>query len=247
MSPFSSFSAHSQASAMPFMEELFPKPKPAAEDAGAAKGRGRGPMTKAAKVTLGAQFKTQLSTLMDTLNATYPHFVRCMKPNSLKRGSVFQSPMMLAQLRYAGLLEVCRIRKLGFPIRRDFDAFLKRYACIFPGVASIELLLSKLTETQKLTDGQWAKGSSKVFLKTEMAQSLEAQRELALTAVAVTVQKIARRYICRVRYASWRRTLLNLRAAVQVRGDTRHMILKCCLMRGPVAAMGRQRAECMPV
>lgn len=43
------------------------------------------------------------------------------------RAMTAQSQLMLAQLRYAGLLEVCRIRKLGYPIRRDFDAFLKRY------------------------------------------------------------------------------------------------------------------------
>jgi myosin heavy subunit len=79
------------------------------------------------------QFKTQLSSLMETLNSTSPHSVRCTKPNALKKGSIFQSQMMLAQLRYAGLLEVCRIHKLGFPIRREFDGFVKRYRCMVPG------------------------------------------------------------------------------------------------------------------
>ena len=37
--------------------------------------------------TLGAQFKQQLATLMDTLNSTDPHFVRCMKPNMEKVGT----------------------------------------------------------------------------------------------------------------------------------------------------------------
>ena len=78
-------------------------------------------------------FKKQLSELMTTLNATEPHFVRCMKPNKAKVGGVYEAEMMLAQLRYSGLLEVCRIRKLGFPLRRDFDEFYKRYRCIAPG------------------------------------------------------------------------------------------------------------------
>ena len=108
-----------------FIKGLFPPPEPTG--AGSVRGGrlgGRGGGGSATK-TLGWQFKSQLASLMDTLNATFPHFVRCMKPNSLKQGSIFESEMMLNQLRYAGLLEVCRIRKLGFPIRRDFDEFYK--------------------------------------------------------------------------------------------------------------------------
>lgn len=45
------------------------------------------------------------------MNKCEPHFVRCMKSNHQKKGNIFESDMMLAQLRYAGLLEVCRIRK----------------------------------------------------------------------------------------------------------------------------------------
>ena len=73
--------------------------------------------------TLGTQFKKQLSQLMKTLARTAPHFVRCMKPNHVKKGKIFESPMMLDQLRYAGLLEVCRIRQIGFPVRKTFEDF----------------------------------------------------------------------------------------------------------------------------
>ena len=53
-----------------------------------------------------------------------------MKPNKLKQGGVFESEMALAQLRYSGLLEVCRIRKLGFPVRRDNEEFFKRCVAV---------------------------------------------------------------------------------------------------------------------
>ena len=42
-----------------------------------------------------------------------------MKPNADKVGDKFTSEMMPTQLRYSGLLEVCRIRKLGYPVRRE--------------------------------------------------------------------------------------------------------------------------------
>ena len=110
-----------QQSSSKMMQALFPKEE-AHEEKGGGRARGRaGGHKKKSSTTLGAQFKKQLGELMDTLNATEPHFVRCMKPNKAKVGSVYEAEMMLAQLRYSGLLEVCRIRKLGFPIRRDFD------------------------------------------------------------------------------------------------------------------------------
>lgn len=58
------------------------------------------------------QFKGQLSSLMGRLSATSLHFICCMKPNTLKQPGLFDAPMVLAQLRYAGLLELCRFRKV---------------------------------------------------------------------------------------------------------------------------------------
>lgn len=69
-----------------------------------------------------------------------------MKPNSDKAGDLFVTPMMLEQLRYSGLLEVCTIRKMGFPIRRMFDEFMQRYGCISPSATGIDSLLSDLVQ-----------------------------------------------------------------------------------------------------
>jgi myosin heavy subunit len=102
--------------------------------------------------TLGKQFKTQLDALMVTLNATDPHYIRCMKPNNEKRGSYFKSPMMLQQLRYSGLLEVCRIRKMGYPIRRTFAEFYGRYGVIAPSCKTVDALLIKLKDNKVVDD-----------------------------------------------------------------------------------------------
>ena len=106
--------------------------------------------------TLGAQFKQQLAELMTTLNATEPHFVRCMKSNHKKVGDLFQADMMLAQLRYSGLLEVCRIRKLGYPIRFAFAPFLARYAVVAPDAKDVDGLLAKLAALGALEPGEFA-------------------------------------------------------------------------------------------
>lgn len=43
--------------------------------------------------------KQQLQSLMDTLKSTEPHYVRCVKPNSLNRPQIFENQSVLHQLR----------------------------------------------------------------------------------------------------------------------------------------------------
>ena len=49
------------------------------------------------------------------LRATSPHYSKCIEPNNLKVPGVFDSSMVLEQLRYSGALEVVRIRQEDFP------------------------------------------------------------------------------------------------------------------------------------
>jgi myosin V len=74
-------------------DSVLPKPPPSTP------GPSRGGKGGSKKQTLGSQFKEQQQALMKTLNATYPHFVRCMKPNKVLKGSVFEEDLMLAQVR----------------------------------------------------------------------------------------------------------------------------------------------------
>jgi len=48
---------------------------------------------------------------MKTLNKTYPHYIRCVKPNSAKKPDLFEGPLTLQQLRYAGVFEAVMVRQ----------------------------------------------------------------------------------------------------------------------------------------
>lgn len=40
---------------------------------------------------------------------------------------LFEPDVVMAQLRYSGVLETVRIRKEGFPVRLPFQVFIDRY------------------------------------------------------------------------------------------------------------------------
>eukprot|EP00057_Strongylocentrotus_purpuratus_P016460 XP_011670934.1 PREDICTED: myosin-IIIb [Strongylocentrotus purpuratus] len=57
-----------------------------------------GPKGTVKKITVGAQFKTSLAILMELLNKSNPHFVRCVKPNTSKSARNFDDTYVTAQV-----------------------------------------------------------------------------------------------------------------------------------------------------
>lgn len=94
----------------------------------------KGPSGGGGGGSVGSRFKSSLQDLMDTLNATDPSYVRCIKPNALKVPTTFDSELVLAQLRYSGMLETVAIRKSGYPRRFQPKEFFDRYAFIIKGI-----------------------------------------------------------------------------------------------------------------
>jgi len=156
---------------------------------------------------------------MKVLNATEPHFVRCVKPNDAKVGDEFTSALVLDQLRYAGLLEVCRIRKIGYPIRKPFKEFFRLYSCLVSSgrAKDAKSLASALQEKGLLPKGEYQLGKTKVFMRNAPYNDLEAAREIALRQHAVLLQAVARRFIARCQYVKYIATLDQLRAGIKRR------------------------------
>ncbi|CAF4781983.1 unnamed protein product, partial [Rotaria sp. Silwood1] len=75
--------------------------------------------------TVAFHFKHSLSELIDKMSACQCHFVRCIKPNELRdKTTSLTVPCVTRQLRYSGVLQMCEIRKKGYPLRIQFDEFL---------------------------------------------------------------------------------------------------------------------------
>ncbi|KAL5127223.1 Myosin-14 [Glycine soja] len=82
--------------------------------------------------SVAARFKQQLQALMETLNSTEPHYIRCVKPNSLNRPQIFENASVIHQLRCGGVLEAVRISLAGYPTRRTYSEFVDRFGLIAP-------------------------------------------------------------------------------------------------------------------
>ncbi len=83
---------------------------------------------KSRKMSLRARFKGQVTQLMNTLNATVPNYVRCVKPNEKKAAMEMRPRLTFDQLKYSGVFEAVTIRKKGFPYRRTHAEFVRRYS-----------------------------------------------------------------------------------------------------------------------
>ncbi|XP_063777711.1 myosin-IIIa isoform X3 [Pseudophryne corroboree] len=125
--------------------------------------------------TVASYFRYSLMDLLSKMVAGQPHFVRCIKPNNDRLPSKFDREKVLVQLRYTGILETARIRRLGYSHRLLFANFIKRYYLICfkfhedPPV-SPECCAAIL---EKANLDQWVLGKTKVFLKYYHVEQLD--------------------------------------------------------------------------
>lgn len=151
--------------------------------------------------TVAQRHKEQLSTLMNQLHSTHPHFVRCILPNHRKRPKQFSAPLVLDQLRCNGVLEGIRIARTGFPNRLPFAEFRARYEVLcqnmpkgyVEGQAFATLMLEKLN-----MDRSWYRvGLTKVFFRAGVLAELEEKRDSLIREIVVRFQALARMFVQR--------------------------------------------------
>jgi myosin heavy subunit len=74
-----------------------------------------------------AKFAEQLVDLRKRINATSPHYIRCLKPNDELLPDDFDPKQIVEQLRYSGVLEAVRVSRAGYPTRYSHGHFISRY------------------------------------------------------------------------------------------------------------------------
>ncbi|KAL5702010.1 hypothetical protein ACHQM5_027281 [Ranunculus cassubicifolius] len=171
--------------------------------------------TKSSKFSsIGARFKVQLQQLMETLNSTEPHYIRCVKPNNLLKPAIFENVNIMHQLRCGGVLEAIRISCAGYPTRRAFDEFILRFGLLAPEVLEgnydEKVACKKILEKKGLKGFQI--GKTKIFLRAGQMAELDARRTEVLSGAAKCIQRKIRTHIARRQFLALREACIQLQS-----------------------------------
>uniref|UniRef100_A0A8C9ZTK0 Myosin VB n=1 Tax=Sander lucioperca TaxID=283035 RepID=A0A8C9ZTK0_SANLU len=164
--------------------------------------------------TVGHQFRSSLQLLMETLNATTPHYVRCIKPNDNKEAFSFDSRRAVQQLRACGVLETIRISAAGYPSRWTYPDFFNRYRVLVKKsdmtTADKKLVCRNLLETLIKEADMFQFGKTKIFFRAGQVAYLEKLRADRFRSACIQIQKTVRGWLARVRYRKIRKSAVTL-------------------------------------
>uniref|UniRef100_A0A3Q1FN00 Myosin VAa n=1 Tax=Acanthochromis polyacanthus TaxID=80966 RepID=A0A3Q1FN00_9TELE len=216
--------------------------------------KGRDTKSKEHKKTVGCQFRNSLQMLMETLNATTPHYVRCIKPNDFKLAFSFDPKRAVQQLRACGVLETIRISAAGFPsslnafgsFQWTYQEFFSRYRVLMKQKdvlpdkkMTCRNVLEKLVQDQD----KYQFGKTKIFFRAGQVAYLEKLRADKLRAACIRIQKTIRCWLARKKY------LRKRCAAITIQRFTRGYQARCLakFMRRTQAATIIQKYQRMYV
>ncbi|XP_041535670.1 unconventional myosin-Vc isoform X6 [Microtus oregoni] len=172
------------------------------------------PNSKHFRTTVGSKFRSSLSLLMETLNATTPHYVRCIKPNDCKLPFEFDSKRIVQQLRACGVLETIRISAQSYPSRWTYIEFYSRYGIL---MTQQELSLGDKKEVCKIAlhrfiqdSNQYQFGRTKIFFRAGQVAYLEKLRLDKLRQSCIVIQKHVRGWLQRRKFLRERQAALTI-------------------------------------
>uniref|UniRef100_A0A8D3BNW6 Myosin VA n=1 Tax=Scophthalmus maximus TaxID=52904 RepID=A0A8D3BNW6_SCOMX len=162
------------------------------------------------------QFRQSLQMLMETLNATTPHYVRCLKPNDHKAPFTLDPVRAVQQLRACGVLETIRISAAGFPSRWTYQEFFSRYRVLMKQkdvLRDRKQTCKNLLE--KLVKDKYQFGKNKIFFRAGQVAYLEKLRSDKLRMACVSMQKTIRCWLGRKKYLRMRESAITIQRHVR--------------------------------
>jgi len=110
------------------------------------------PMNKRGSIgvsTISSQFRQKLSELMNELESSSLHFIRCIKPNDEHIPKKWDVEKVRNQLNYCGIMSALKIARQTLPIRMKKEMFDKKYEILFTQTALEDILLREGIMTGK--------------------------------------------------------------------------------------------------
>ena len=192
--------------------------------------------------TVSSHFRQQVRDLRSKIDATSPHYVRCIKPNAVLAPGQFDAALVAHQLRCGGVLQAISITRAGFTLHYTHSDFIKRYRVLVDKDST-----AKSVSSSRKCDGQICEnlvqdlssiilvdtsaeagtatnneslihyGKSKVLLKHHAFETLERMIASIHSKCSTTINAWCRRHLCRVAFLSVRE---SFRAELNAMGTT---------------------------
>lgn len=118
------------------------------------------------------RYKSELATLIETVDATDVYFVRCHVPNSERLPYKFDDARVAKQLKYNSIPELVKLRQAGYGHRLTTEIFFKNFLHLLPKGATIYSITDDLLKIPSIEQHMYAVGSRKVFLKDQAYATL---------------------------------------------------------------------------
>ncbi|KAG0688903.1 Myosin type-2 heavy chain 1 [Pichia californica] len=180
------------------------------------------------KPTLGNLFRTSLNDLMNTINSTNAHYIRCIKPNEEKKAWEFENLMVLSQLRACGVLETIRISLVGFPSKYTYEEFLHKFCVLLPiededkfkkgGVKiqdDLKKLSTKILRSLIHDHLSFQLGKTKIFFRAGVLGQLEIAKTNKIKISVIIIQKNLRCYLMKKKWQEARDSMIELQSHIR--------------------------------
>jgi myosin heavy subunit len=167
--------------------------------------------------TAWSKYKGSLSTLMANLYKSQSRYIRCVKPNSVKKPAVMEHDLTLQQLRSSGVISAVTLARSAFPNRLEHAFIMDRFYFLFPpGHArptgddgydpeirrkESEILLTYALKELEDKDGvkAFVLGRTRAYFRGGSLEYLEAARFRGMEIPATTIQAAYRGYLARTK------------------------------------------------
>ncbi|CAH1416612.1 unnamed protein product [Lactuca virosa] len=180
------------------------------------------------KLSVVTKFKGQLFQLMQRLESTTPHFIRCIKPNNSQSPGIYHQGLVLQQLRCCGVLEVVRISRSGFPTRMTHQKFARRYGFLLLEHVALQDPLSvsvAILHQFDILPEMYQIGYTKLFFRTGQIGKLEDTRNRTLNGI-LRVQSCFRGHKARQYLKELKRGIFTLQSYVRGEKTRKEFVFK---------------------
>ncbi|KAM8751307.1 unconventional myosin-Vc [Acanthopagrus schlegelii] len=227
-------------SKFPFLAHFFQEEERNAANSKGVKVRPARPAVKQAnkqlRTSVGDKFCSSLSLLMETLNATTPHYVRCIKPNEEKLPFEYDSRRVVQQLRACGVLETIRISAQSYPSRWTYIEFYSRYSILMTHQEADQSDKKQTCKNvlQRLIQdpNQYKFGRTKIFFRAGQVAYLEKLRLDRLRGACVTIQKHVRGWSRRRKFLRMRQAAIIIQEYIRGKRTVRKTVTAATLKQG---------------